>query len=57
MNAGAAVVVFLGVILYNLAIIAGAVYLIAERDWSAWWMLAAVFLLAGGSKANSRGRP
>ena len=37
--------------LYNLAILAGTVYLIVEYDWSAWWMLFAVCLLGvSGSK-------
>ena len=32
-------------VIYNLAILAGTVYLIVEYDWNAWWMLLAVCLL------------
>jgi hypothetical protein len=32
-------------VIYNLAILAGTVYLIVQYDWSAWWMLLAVCLL------------
>ena len=39
------------IVLYNLAILAGTVFLIVEYDWSAWWMLLAVGLLGtSGSK-------
>jgi hypothetical protein len=38
-------------VIYNLAILAGTVFLIVEYDWSAWWMLLAVCLLGtSGSK-------
>ena len=33
------------VVIYNLAILAGTVFLIVEYNWSAWWMLLAVCLL------------
>ena len=33
-------------LLYNLSILAGTVYLIIEYEWSTWWMLLAVLLLA-----------
>jgi len=39
------------VVIYNLAILAGTVFLIVEYDWSAWWMLFALCLL-GGSKSK-----
>ena len=32
-------------LIYNLAILSGTVFLIVEYDWSAWWMLLAVCLL------------
>lgn len=38
--------------IYNLAILAGTVYLIVEYNWSAWWMLLAVGLL-GTSRSGS----
>ena len=31
--------------IYNLAILAGTVFLIVEYDWNAWWMLLALCLL------------
>ena len=34
------------VMVYNLTILVGTVYLIAEKDWNPWWMLLAVLLLA-----------
>ena len=37
--------------LYNLVILAGTVYLIVEYDWSAWWMLFAVCVL-GTSRSS-----
>ena len=35
------------VIIYNLVIIVGTVYLIQAYSWSAWWMLLAFCMLAG----------
>ena len=33
------------IVVYNLTILAGTVFLIVEYNWSAWWMLGAVCLL------------
>ena len=39
------------IVLYNLSILSGTVYLIIEYNWSAWWMLLAVCVLGtSGSK-------
>jgi hypothetical protein len=38
------------VIVYNLTILIGTVYLVAERDWSPWWFLLTVLLLASKTK-------
>jgi len=39
------------IVLYNLSILSGTVYLIIEYNWNAWWMLLAVCLLGtSGSK-------
>jgi hypothetical protein len=38
------------VIVYNLTILIGTVYLVAERDWSPWWFLLSVVLLASKTK-------
>ena len=35
----------LTLVIYNLAILSGTVYLIVEYNWNAWWMLLAVCLL------------
>ena len=32
-------------LVYNISILAGTVYLIAERNWNPWWMLLAVMLM------------
>ncbi len=34
--------------IYNLIILVGTVYLVGWRDWSAWWFLLSVLLLANG---------
>lgn len=39
-------------VVYNLTILAGSVYLIAERDWSPWWMLLTVLLLASKKESE-----
>jgi hypothetical protein len=41
------------VIVYNLTILGGTVYLIDERDWSPWWFLISVGLLASKSLKES----
>ena len=38
-------VVALGVLCYNLTIIAGTVWLVGWQGWSGWWFLLAVILL------------
>lgn len=43
----------LTIAVYNLAILVGTVYLIVEYDWSAWWMLLAVGLLATSRSGSS----
>jgi hypothetical protein len=40
------------VVLYNLSIIGGTAYLVAERGWSGWWFLFAIILL-GNAKTGS----
>jgi hypothetical protein len=43
----------LAVIIYNLVILIGTVFLIVEYDWNAWWMLLAVFLLMGYKRVTN----
>ena len=33
------------IVIYNLTILAGTVFLIVEYDWNVWWMLLALCLL------------
>jgi hypothetical protein len=33
---------------YNLILLGGTVYLVGWQDWSAWWFLLTVILLASG---------
>jgi hypothetical protein len=40
------VAIFL-VLLYNLIILGGTVYLVGEKDWSPWWFLLSVLLMTG----------
>ena len=44
------------IVLYNLSILSGTVYLIIEYNWSAWWMLLAVCLL-GTSRSEEKQLP
>lgn len=34
--------------IYNLIILVGTVYLVGWQEWSAWWFVLAVLLLANG---------
>lgn len=34
--------------IYNLILLGGTVYLVGWQDWSAWWFLLTVILLASG---------
>ena len=38
--------------LFDISVLAGAAWLIAERNWSAWWMLFAAFMCAGSNPKN-----
>jgi hypothetical protein len=49
MNAAAIVLIYCGMLAFDAAVLGGTVYLIAERGWSAWWMLAAVIICAGSN--------
>lgn len=33
------------ILVYNITILGGTVYLVAERDWSPWWFLLSVLLM------------
>jgi hypothetical protein len=36
--------------LYNLTILGGTVYLVAERDWSPWWFVLSAMLMLSKTK-------
>jgi hypothetical protein len=38
------------VIVYNLTILGGTVYLVAEKDWSPWWFVLSVLLMLSKTK-------
>ena len=40
---------YFGMLLFDLAVLAGTAFLIADRGWSAWWMLFAFLMCAGSN--------
>jgi hypothetical protein len=42
-------IIFIFAALYNLTILGGTAYLVAEHNWSPWWFLMTVMLLASSS--------
>ena len=36
--------------LYNLTILGGTVYLVSEKDWSPWWFLLSALLMLSKTK-------
>ena len=48
MSTGAFILIYGMMLAFDLAVLAGTVYLISERGWSAWWM-AFAFLMCMGS--------
>lgn len=49
MSAAALIIIYACMLAFDLSVLAGTVYLIADRGWSAWWMLFAVFVCAGSN--------
>lgn len=49
----AVVAVYFGMLLFDAFIMAGAAYLVARHEWSAWWVLAAIFVCAGSNPARA----
>lgn len=41
--------------IYNLILIIGTVYLVGWHNWSGWWFLLTVILLASGKDDKSKG--
>lgn len=49
MNAIAVIALYSLMAIFDCAVLAGTVWLICERDWSAWWFLLAIMLMSGSS--------
>lgn len=49
MNAIAVILIYLAMLVFDAAVLAGTVYLIITDGWSTWWMLAAVLICAGSN--------
>lgn len=49
MNLFAAALIYWGMVVFDLAVLAGSVWLIGWHDWSGWWMLLAVLICAGSN--------
>ncbi|MFZ3286623.1 MAG: hypothetical protein WA191_07205 [Telluria sp.] len=43
------VLIYLGMLTFDSIVLGGTAYLIAERGWSAWWILLAVLMAAGSN--------
>ena len=43
------IIIYACMLAFDLAVLAGTVYLIADLGWSAWWMLLAIFVCEGSS--------
>lgn len=49
MNPIALILIYAVMIIFDGGILAGTVWLIVEKDWSAWWLLAAVIIMSGSN--------
>jgi hypothetical protein len=49
MSTSAFILVYGLMLAFDLAVLAGTAFLIAERGWSAWWMALAVLMCAGST--------
>ena len=47
-------IIFIFAVLYNLTILGGTAYLVGEHNWSPWWFLMTVMLLAGSSTNSDK---
>lgn len=47
-------IIFIFSVLYNLTILGGTAYLVVEHNWSPWWFLMSVMLLAGSSSKSDK---
>jgi hypothetical protein len=44
----------IAVVLYNLAVLAGTIYVIITYGWSQWWLLLALFACMGCEKVKCK---
>ena len=49
-------IAYIAMLAFDLAVMAGTAYLVAERDWSAWWFLFAMFVCCGASPNLLKGK-
>lgn len=52
MSSIALVIIYALMLVFDAAVIGGTVWLIVERNWSAWWVLAAYLFAAGSNPKN-----
>ena len=45
------------VVLYNIVLLAGTAYLVAEYNWSAAWFILVIFLLGSHSTGKKNDKP
>jgi hypothetical protein len=43
---------YFGMLVFDLSLLAGTAWLVAERDWSAWWFALTFFICCGSSPRN-----
>lgn len=49
MNPLALIIIYAVMCAFDFGVLAGTVWLIVERGWSAWWLPAAVIIMAGSN--------
>lgn len=48
------VAIYVSMLLFDITVLAGFLYLISEKGWSAWWLLAAYVFMMGSNPENFR---
>jgi hypothetical protein len=49
MNAVALVLIYVGMLAFDAAVLGGTAYLVVKHGWSAWWMALAVLMAMGSN--------
>jgi hypothetical protein len=52
MSAVPLILIYACMVVFDFAVLSGTAYLIAERGWSAWWMLLALVMCLGSNPKN-----